>query len=266
MPVATKYEGGAAIGARQRIAAAATRMRWLPRRFALLLALAFALLVVTGAQGVADRAAQTEVILEVLAGPDGSEGEPGKYDDVFLTTPDKVGENTCSQGFVACEFKFDVDAPTTIRLIAGISHPTYHFYGWTAVECSDDVNICDLELTGDEPVVSVFALYDPARILLGVAGPGTVKWLGGGRKECVSKSARKDVYDRRPSRSRAHRVRGRVGICNRLGGRLRPPAERREALCRPPGKPRRDGRVQWRGSPSTVQRSGSASSQQNRKR
>ena len=188
MPVATKYEGGAAIGARQRIAAAATRMRWLPRRFALLLVLALALLVVTGAQGGADRAAQTEVKLQVLAGPDGSD-DPGNRDNVFVTTPDKYGEFTCSQGFVVCTFTYDVDVPTTIRLIAGTSHPTYHFYGWTAVECSDDVNICDLELTGDEPVVSVFALYDPARILVGVAGPGTVKWLGGGPdKECVSET------------------------------------------------------------------------------
>lgn len=208
----TSNEGGAAIGARQRIAAAATRVRWLPRPYAPLLAFAVALLVVTGAQGVADRAAQTEVILAVLAGPDDSEGEPGKYDDVFLTTPDKYGENTCSRGFVTCEFKFDVDAPRTIRLIAGMGHPTYHFYGWTAVECSDDVNICDLELTSDEPVVSVFALYDPARILLGVAGPGTVKWVEGE----ASKSARPHVRQKTfllasPSSSRPIRLFQSIG-------------------------------------------------------
>jgi hypothetical protein len=121
VPVAKKVEGGAAIGPRQRIAAAATRVRWLPRRFALPLVLAFALLVVTGAQGRADLAAQTEVTLQVLAGPDSIENG----DDVFLTTPDKDGKLSCPEGFVPCTFRFD--APTTVRLIAGTTHPTYHF-------------------------------------------------------------------------------------------------------------------------------------------
>ena len=75
-------------------------MRWLPRRFALLLAFALALLVVTGAQGGADRAAQTEVTLQVLAGPDSVENG----DDVFLTTPDKDGKLSCAEGFVPCTF------------------------------------------------------------------------------------------------------------------------------------------------------------------
>jgi hypothetical protein len=155
--------------------------------------LAFALLVVTGAQGRADLAAQTEVTLQVLAGPDSIENG----DDVFLTTPDKDGKLSCPEGFVPCTFRFD--APTTVRLIAGTTHPTYHFYGWTAVECSDSVNVCDVALPEDEPVVSVFALYDPARILLGVAGPGTVKWVEGGSvKECPTTCTTEDLPAREP--------------------------------------------------------------------
>lgn len=181
----------------QGIAAAATRMRRLPRASATMVVLAFALLVVTGAQGGADTATQTEVTLQVLAGPDELESEIG--DDVFVTTPDKEGRFRCNQGFVACTFTYDVDAPTTLRLIAGTTHSTYHFYGWSAVECSGGANICDLVLTGDEPVVSVFALYDPARMVLGVAGPGTVKWLEGGSvKECPPTCSTEDLPARDP--------------------------------------------------------------------
>jgi hypothetical protein len=161
-------------------------MRRLACASATLVVLAFALFVVAGAQGGAERAAQTEVTLELLAGPDDSGNLPSG-DDVFLTPADLDGKDTCTDGFVVCTFRYL--APTTVRLIAQTINPTYHFYGWTAVECSDGVNVCDLGLTGDEPVVSVFALYDPARILLGVAGPGTVKWLGGGiGEECVSQA------------------------------------------------------------------------------
>jgi Divergent InlB B-repeat domain len=167
------------------IAAAATRMRRLARASATLFVLAFALLVVAGAQGGADQA-QIEVKLQVLAGPHDS-GNPPSGDDVFVTPADLDGKDSCTDGFVGCTFRYL--APTTVRLIAQTINPTYHFYGWTAVECADDVNACDLGLTGDEPVVSAFALYDPARILLGVAGPGTVRWLEGGLvKECVSQA------------------------------------------------------------------------------
>ena len=168
------------------IATAAIRIRRLAHASVALLVVPFALLVVAGAQGAGDRVEQTEVILQVLVGPD----DPGNLpsgDDVFLTPADLDGNATCTQGFVACTFRYA--APTTVRLIAQTIHPTYHFYGWTAVECSDDTNVCDVALTGDEPEVSVIALYDPARILLGAAGPGTVKWVEGGSvKECVSEA------------------------------------------------------------------------------
>jgi hypothetical protein len=155
-------------GARREIATAATRMRRLPRTFALLLVLSFSLLVVAGAQG---QVAQTEVTLEVLAGPVGA----------VDVTPDLDGNQRCEDGFSVCSFRYS--APTRVKLIAQQTDSAYEFYDWTAAECPSGGNECELELTGDEPVVSVFALYDPARIIVAVAGPGKVKWSGG---ECPS--------------------------------------------------------------------------------
>ncbi len=156
-------------------ATAATRMRRLLHASVTLVVLAFALLVVAGAQGAGpDGAAQTtEVRLDVLAGPDPN----ADGDDVVITEANVAGENICGVGFFLCSFTYQ--APTTVTLTAKSSHPDYHFYGWTAAECTDGVNVCELRLTGDEPRVAVFALYDPTSISVGVAGPGTVKWLGG---------------------------------------------------------------------------------------
>ncbi len=46
-------------------------------------------------------------------------------------------------------------------------------------ECPSGVNECELALSGEEPVVSVYARYDPARILLAGSGNGEVTWPGG---------------------------------------------------------------------------------------
>jgi Divergent InlB B-repeat domain len=168
------------------IATAATRMRRLPHASATLVVLAFALLVVAGAEGAGPNGAAqtTQVTLEVLAGPDPN----ADGDDVVITELNVAGENICDVGFSACEFTYL--APTTVTLTAKTTHPDYHFYGWTAVECTDGVNVCELRLTGDETTVSVFALYDPTSISVGVAGPGTVKWLGGVPPEqvCLSQA------------------------------------------------------------------------------
>ena len=163
-------------GARQGIATAATRMRRLPHGSVMLAVLAFALLFVAGAQARADLAAETEVRLEVLPSPVGA----------VQVTPDLNGDFSCGPvGLDVCTFRYE--APTTVKLTA---QPTvvldtveYRFYDWTAAECPRGVNECELGLTGDEPVVSAFALYDPARITMVISGDGTVTWPGGA---CVS--------------------------------------------------------------------------------
>jgi hypothetical protein len=134
-----------------------------------------ALLVASGAQGRSNPAAATEVHLHVLASPSGAAVE---------VTPDLDGAHTCQDGFTVCDFRYS--APTTVTLTADPSDAASHFYGWTAAECPTSVNTCQLTLTGDDPDVSVFALYDPVGILLAVAGPGTLKWSEGGvAKQCA---------------------------------------------------------------------------------
>ena len=134
-----------------------------------------ALLVVTGAQGRSNRVTATDVTLQVLASPNGA---------VIKVTSDLDGNDTCDSGFVVCDFRYS--APTTVTLTADASDADSHFYGWTAAECPNGVNPCRLSLTGDDPVVSVFALYDPVRILVPVAGPGKLTWSENGvQQECV---------------------------------------------------------------------------------
>jgi hypothetical protein len=160
-------------GARRGILAAATRMRRQPRGFAMLVVLAFALLVATGAQG---QAAQTEVTLEVLAGPGAA---------VHVTPPPDPESLPCEDAFQVCSFRYL--APTKVTLTAQQTGQqndvVYEFYDWTAAECPTGENECELGLTGDEPVVSVFALYDPAEIRVAVAGPGKVTWPAGASGE-----------------------------------------------------------------------------------
>jgi hypothetical protein len=160
-------------GARRGIATAAARMRRLPRGFATLVVLAFSLLVVAGAQGKTDRAAQTEVTLEVLVAP----GPGGSFGAVDVTPPDLDGNHSCGNSATICPFRYS--APTKLKLTALQTDPAYRFHDWTAAECPRRENVCELDLTGDKPSVAVFALYSPARIQLVVAGPGKLKWPGG---------------------------------------------------------------------------------------
>jgi hypothetical protein len=134
----------------------------------MLLGLAFALLVAVGAQG---QVAQTEVTLEVLAGP----GAPVEV------TPDLDENLRCEDAFNICSFRYlaPLKVTLTAQQTAQQDDVVYDFYDWTAAECPSGENKCELELTGDEPVVSVFALYDPAEIRVAVAGPGKVTWPAG---------------------------------------------------------------------------------------
>jgi Divergent InlB B-repeat domain len=168
-------------GARQRLAAAATRMRWLPRRFALLLALAFAFLVVAAALGRPDGAAQTEVITIQIAVPKDPGGSP--IGAVSADPVDQEGNSPCQTVDILCNLRYP--AGTRVTLTALVSNSAYSFHNWTAVECPSGQNVCVLDLTTDNPIVSVFPLYDPAHIDVAVAGPdttGKVTWPGG---QCV---------------------------------------------------------------------------------
>jgi hypothetical protein len=140
----------------------------------MLVVLASALLVATGAQG---QETQTEVTLEVLAGPGAA----------VEVTPDLDQSLRCEDAFTVCSFRYL--APTKVTLIAQQTGQqndvVYEFYDWTAAECPSGENECELELTGDEPVVSVFALYDPERILVSVKGQGKVAFpKPAGEQEC----------------------------------------------------------------------------------
>lgn len=164
---------------RRRIATAATGTRSALRGFALLVVVLLALLVVAGAEGRRSAVTPTEVALQVLASPNGGAVE---------VTPDVNGNQRCESGFVVCTFQYS--APTTVTLTADASDAASRFYGWTAAECPSGGNPCELALTGDDPVVSAFALYDPVSILVAVAGPGTLKWLEGtNEKECVGEAS-----------------------------------------------------------------------------
>lgn len=160
---------------RKRIAAARTRFR---RGLTSCAVIGLAFLVVAGADGRTNPlapTAPTEVHLHVLASPNGAAVE---------VTPDLDGASTCQDGFVVCDFRYS--APTTVTLTADPSDQASRFYGWTAAECPNGVNPCQLALTGDDPDVSVFALYDPVSMLVSVAGPGTLRWHEGTvQKECV---------------------------------------------------------------------------------
>jgi hypothetical protein len=161
-------------GSRQRFATAAAVTR-LFRVLTSCVVVGLALLVVTGAEGRTNHVATTQVTLQVLASPNGAAVE---------VTQDLNANHTCQDGFVVCEFQYL--APTTVTLTADPSDAFSHFYGWTAAECPSGVNPCQLDLTGDDPVVSVFALYDPVQIMVPVAGPGTLTWYEAGvPKQCV---------------------------------------------------------------------------------
>jgi hypothetical protein len=163
---------------RRRIAAASTR---LGRGLVSCAVVGLALLFVAGAEGRSSQVTTTDVHLHVLASP--NDVPNGATVEV---TPDLDGTspNPCDSGFVLCDYHYS--APTTVTLTAQPSDAVSHFYGWTAAECPNAVNPCQLPLTGDDPDVSVFALYDPAPILVEVAGPGTLTWSEGGTpKECV---------------------------------------------------------------------------------
>lgn len=159
---------------RRRIATAAVGIR-LRRALTSGVVVGVALLLATGAEGRSNRVASTEVTLQVLASPNGATVE---------VTPDLDGNHTCQDGFEVCTFRYS--APTTVTLTAEPNDASSHFYGWTAAECPNGVNPCQLALTGDDPDVSVFALYDPVGILVALAGPGTLKWSEGGvAKTCA---------------------------------------------------------------------------------
>jgi hypothetical protein len=159
---------------RRRIAAASTRLR---RGLASCVVVGLALLLVAGAEGRSNQVTSTDVHLHVLASPNGA--TVGVTPDLDGTSP-----NPCDSGFVLCDYRYS--APTPVTLTAQPSDGVSHFYGWTAAECPNAVNPCQLTLTGDDPDVSVFALYDPVPILVAVAGPGTLTWSEGGvQKECV---------------------------------------------------------------------------------
>jgi Divergent InlB B-repeat domain len=167
-------------GARRGIATAASPARRLSRSSALLLVLALALLVIAGAQG---QAGQTEVALEVLGSPIGAV----EVTDLDASPP--VSQECADGSFVICTFKYP--APRRVRLTAPVqqTESPFKFYGWSAAECPSGVNVCELDLTGDEPVVSVVPLYDPERILLSVTGQGKLTWPEpAGEQECVSEA------------------------------------------------------------------------------
>ncbi len=161
---------------RRRIATAAAGIR--PRRaLASGVVVGLALLFVAGAEGRSTQVTSTDVHLHELASPNGA--------TVAVTPPDLDGSspNPCDLGFELCNYRYS--APTTVTLTAEPSDAVSHFYGWTAAECPNGANPCELPLTGDDPDVSVFALYDPVPVLVAVAGPGTLKWSEGGvAKEC----------------------------------------------------------------------------------
>lgn len=163
---------------RRRIATAAAGVR-LRRVLASGVVVGLALLFVAGAEGRSNQVTSTEVHLQVLASP--NDVPNGATVEV---TPDLDLSHTCDQGFVVCDFRYS--APTTVTLTAQPSDAVSHFYGWTAADCPNGVNPCVVTLTGDDPVVSVFALYDPVPVLVSVAGPGTLTWYEGGvKQECV---------------------------------------------------------------------------------
>lgn len=165
---------------RRRIATAAADKR-LRRALAFGVVVGLALLLVAGAEGRSNLATPTDVHLHVLASP--NDVPNGATVEV---TPDLDGTspNPCDSGFVVCDYRYS--APKTVTLTAQPSDAVSHFYGWTAAECPNAVNRCELTLTGDDPDVSVFALYDPVPVLVSVAGPGTLTWLEkGSKQECV---------------------------------------------------------------------------------
>jgi hypothetical protein len=140
----------------------------------MLVVLVLALLAAAGAQARADQAGVT---LDVLGAPFG-------LPHVQVTDLDANPPATqfCENASIVCHFTFS--APRRVRLTAPVEQEgiPYRFYGWSAAECPSS-NVCDLQLTGDDPVISAFPLYDPERILVSVAGSGTVSWPG---DECVS--------------------------------------------------------------------------------
>jgi hypothetical protein len=126
----------------------------------------------------ADRATQAEVTLEVLGSPIGA------VEVTDLDADPPVGQQ-CENAFVICPFTYS--APRRVKLTAPVEQAgsPFKFYGWSAAECPSGVNVCELGLTGDEPVVSVFPLYDPERILVSMEGQGRVTWPQlGGEGEC----------------------------------------------------------------------------------
>jgi hypothetical protein len=123
-------------------------------------AVALALLLAAGAQGRADRGAQTIVALELWVAPEGQ---------VVVSEPSIEGTSSCDSGSgTVCRLTYQ--APKRLELFALPTAPS-QLHGWTAAECSGQVNPCVIQLTDDEPVVSVFALFDPARLTVRVSAP-----------------------------------------------------------------------------------------------
>lgn len=149
-------------GARRGIAAAATRIRRLSR--AIMVVLSVALLATAVAQGRIDQ--QTGVTLHLLVTPQGT----------IDVTADPGGPATCEDSSQVCKFQYS--AGTRVHLVAREFDSTHPFYGWTTDECPAS-NECDLLLTGEEPDISVFALFERPEIVVVVEGPGVVAWPGG---------------------------------------------------------------------------------------
>jgi hypothetical protein len=148
----------------------------LPRRLVLLLSFALAFLVVAGAHGGADQATQTEVRIHIVVPKDPGGSPVGAVN----ATPDLTEKDSCQTVDIPCTLRYY--APTRVTLTALVTNSAYRFHNWTAVECPSGQSECVLDLTGEDPDVSVFPLYDPAHIDVAVAGPdttGTVTWPGG---------------------------------------------------------------------------------------
>ena len=207
MPVARKYEGGAAIGPRQRIAAAATRCDGYRVALRSSSRSLWRCSSSTGAQGGADRAAQTEVTLQVLAGPD--RGRERSDRPVCLShTRQAMESQLVLRG--SCLAPLGLDAPTTgsdsIARHDPSDVPLLRLDGRRVFGQRERLRSLLFQMTN--PVVSVFPLYDPARILVRRGrARARVKWARTRREASKSASPEPEpMHDRRPSRSRAHRV------------------------------------------------------------
>ena len=170
------------MGARRGIAAAATRMRRPHPGWAAFVGASLALLVVAVAQG--RQTQQPAVTLELLATPIGA----------IDATKDLDDKTVCEDGSQVCQFRYA--AGTTVHLTARVTDQAHPFYGWSTDECAGTE--CDVPLSGEEPTVSVFALFEQPQIVVAMRGAGTVSWPGG---QCVSTDLQTCATDQLPART-----------------------------------------------------------------